>query len=68
MKVFLALITSVVVTIISAIIFGTIVMLVWNWIVPDIFGLTKITLLQAWGLTLLIRLLLDGKISINFKG
>ena len=25
----------------------------WNWLMPDIFGLTKITLWQALGLTLL---------------
>lgn len=29
------------------------VWLLWNWLMPAIFGLTKITWLQAWGLMLL---------------
>ena len=29
------------------------VMLLWNWLMPTIFGLTKITFLQALGLSLL---------------
>ena len=27
--------------------------LLWNWLVPDIFGLPKVTLLQSFGLLLL---------------
>lgn len=33
------------------------VMLLWDWLIPEIFGLKEITLLQAWGLTLLSGLL-----------
>lgn len=33
------------------------VMLLWNWLMPTIFGITKITLGQAWGISLLCGLL-----------
>lgn len=33
------------------------VWLLWNWLVPTIFGITKITLGQAWGISLLCGLL-----------
>jgi hypothetical protein len=42
------------------------VMLLWNWLMPAIFGLKAITLLQAWGLSLLCRLLWDSG-SIKYK-
>ena len=31
--------------------------LLWNWLIPDIFGLPEITLLQAFGLWLFVVLL-----------
>jgi len=37
--------------------FGVIVRLLWNWLMPEIFGLRAITYLQAIGLLLLSRLL-----------
>jgi hypothetical protein len=30
----------------------------WNWLCPEIFGLPVISVLQAWGLTMLSSLLL----------
>lgn len=39
--------------------------LLWNWLIPTIFGLDKITFLQAFGLKLLIGLIF-GRVS--FKG
>lgn len=29
------------------------VWLLWNWLMPEIFGLTTLTLVQAWGVSLL---------------
>ncbi|MFC2137454.1 hypothetical protein ACFLTE_04700 [Bacteroidota bacterium] len=40
--------------------FGYFVMLVWNWIMPGIFGLTTITFWQAFGIVLLARLIFGG--------
>ena len=38
--------------------------LLWNWLVPTIFGLGKITFLQAFGLKLLFGLTF-GRVSFN---
>jgi hypothetical protein len=40
-----------------ALILGFVVMWLWNWLMPDIFGLTKITFWQAWGLVVLAHIL-----------
>ncbi|MFZ5517423.1 MAG: hypothetical protein ACOY90_12330 [Candidatus Zhuqueibacterota bacterium] len=40
-----------------ALLFGFIVMWLWNWLMPDIFGLTTITFWQAWGLIVLAHIL-----------
>lgn len=40
--------------------FGYVIMLLWNWLMPEIFGLTTITFWQAIGLGLLSKLLLGG--------
>lgn len=39
---------------------GGIVMLLWNWLIPEIFGLKAITYFQALGLLLLSRILLGN--------
>jgi hypothetical protein len=39
---------------------GFIVLWLWNWLMPDIFGLPRITLWQAWGLLILAHLLLGA--------
>ena len=39
---------------------GVFVMWLWNWLMPDIFGLKAITIWQAWGLLLLAHLLLGA--------
>ena len=40
--------------------------LLWNWLVPAIFGLGKITFFQAFGLKLLLALVF-GRMSIEDK-
>jgi hypothetical protein len=39
---------------------GGVVMLLWNWLLPTLFGLPEITLLQGFGLLALGRLLFGG--------
>ena len=46
-------------------IMGFPVMLLWNWLMPLIFGLKKISILQSIGLVLLSEILL--KSSSNLK-
>ena len=36
---------------------GGLVMLLWNWLLPPLFDLPKLTLLQAFGLLMLCRIL-----------
>lgn len=36
---------------------GLIVMLLWNWLMPDIFGLTRLNYLQSFGLLMLCSIL-----------
>ena len=43
-----------------ALLFGLAVMILWNWLAPAIFGLSKITYWQAWGLVLLAHILFRG--------
>ncbi len=40
-----------------AFLFGFFVMLLWNWLMPAIFGLGTISYWQAWGLVLLAHIL-----------
>jgi len=40
-----------------AFVFGLFVMLLWNWLMPEIFGLGQIDYWQAWGLVLLAHIL-----------
>lgn len=40
--------------------FGWLVMLLWNWLMPQIFGLGKITFWQAFGLTVLGKIFFGG--------
>ncbi len=43
------------------------VMWLWNWLMPLIFGLTKITLLQALGLNILSNILFKSSSSSDNK-
>ncbi len=40
-----------------ALFFGFVVMWLWNWLMPDIFGLSKISFWQGWGLVVLSHIL-----------
>ena len=48
----------------AMILFGGPLMILWNWLMPTIFGLTKITFWQACGLQLLATILFK---STSFK-
>ena len=39
---------------------GGVVMLLWNWLLPPLFGWPQITLLQGFGLLMLCRILFGG--------
>lgn len=46
-----------VIAVVFALLVALPVMLIWNWIMPQVFELAKITFWQAFGLALLARLL-----------
>ena len=48
---------GVILAMVMALLFGLIVMWLWNWLMPTIFGLTTITFWQAWGLVVLSHIL-----------
>jgi len=43
-----------------AFLFGWVVMLLWNWLMPEIFGLKRLSYWQAWGLFALCSILFKG--------
>jgi hypothetical protein len=43
-----------------AILFGFIIMWLWNWLMPEIFGLTTLNYWQAVGVFILFKILLGG--------
>src|ERR1051326_3138861 len=43
---------------------GKVVELLWNWLMPQLFGWRAITFWQAWGLLALTRILFGG-IGVN---
>lgn len=49
----ISIISALLATILVAFLFGWFVMLLWNWLMPVIFGLTTIGYWQAWGLLML---------------
>ena len=56
--------TSILMVMTLVIITGWIVMFLWNWLMPELFGLKEISILQAYGLTLLGNLMFS---RINFN-
>ena len=50
----------IVVVLIAVLVFGTALMYLWNWLVPDIFGGPELSLLQAIGLLILSKILFGG--------
>jgi hypothetical protein len=49
--------TGVVVGVALAFVFGLLVMALWNWVMPTIFGLPLITYWQGWALVVLAHIL-----------
>ncbi len=48
---------GIVMAVILAFLFGWIVMLLWNWVMPAVFGVGTLTFWQAWGLVILSHIL-----------
>ena len=46
-----------VIGVVLAFLFGLLVMALWNWVMPDIFGLPEISYWQGWALVVLAHIL-----------
>jgi len=46
---------------------GLLFMALWNWVMPEVFGLKEITFLQGYGLLLLAKLIFsyDNTVKVN---
>jgi len=49
----------------SAIILAFPTMFLWNWLMPDIFGVMKIDLYQAMGINFLTHILFKSNVTIK---
>jgi hypothetical protein len=56
----LKIIGMVILGIAVAVLFGFVVMWLWNWLMPMIFGLTKLTYWQAVGILILAKIIFGG--------
>ncbi len=61
------LITAIIVFFTVGLVLSIPLCLLWNWLMPFIFGLPKLNLLQTFGLSLLISLLAPRKIGLGKK-
>jgi len=49
----------------AALVFALPVMWLWNWLMPMIFGLIKLTLVQSLGLNILCGILFKGNVRVE---
>lgn len=57
---FLRVLKILVVAVVACVVFAYVVMRLWNWLVPGIFGWHTITFVQAIGLLVLSKILFGG--------
>ena len=60
-----AAITAIATVILLGFLTGLFVELLWNWIVPEIFGLPRIGFWQAWGLLVLSGMLFGSRTRVE---
>lgn len=64
----LVILNALVVAVISLIVFMFVFMWIWNLVMPDIFGVKKISVWQALGILILASILFGGHRVVNFYG
>ena len=63
LKVIGAIVIAIVILLLVAVLFAIPTLLLWNWLMPLLFGLKTITLFQAWGVNVLTGILFKS----NYK-
>ena len=58
---------AVTVFILMGLLFSVPLWILWNWLMPHIFGLPKLTLIESFGLSVLISLLSPRKLGLPNK-
>ena len=58
---------AIIVFIFMGLLFSVPLWILWNWLMPDIFGLPTITIIQSFGLQLLLTLLYPKPIEFSSK-
>jgi hypothetical protein len=56
------------IAIVGIAVFGFIVMSLWNWLMPSLFGLRTITFWQAWGILILAKILFGSFGGRTYRG
>jgi hypothetical protein len=59
-KIPVMVIGGIILAVVLAFVLGFVLQALWNWIMPEVFGLTEISYWQAWGLLILGHLLFGG--------
>ena len=62
-----AVVVGIILILFCAFLTGWIVMLLWNWLMPMLFGLKTITYIEGWGIAFLSGLLFKGTTTVNNK-
>ena len=60
LKIFGYVLLGVIAAAFFALVFGYFVMMLWNWLMPELFGLATINYWQAFGIIILARLIFGG--------
>jgi len=58
---FAALVLALAVSFIASVLIAYPVKWLWNWLMPEIFGLAEVSALQAWGLVFLLNLMTPNR-------
>lgn len=61
----MAIIVTMMMVIVTSLIAAIPVYFLWNWLIPDIFGLTTINFIQTVGLCFLVKLLLPSSSTVE---
>ena len=54
------IIKFIIIGLLAVTVFGLVIMLLWNWLIPDLFGLREITFFESLGLLLLSKIFFWG--------
>ncbi|MBT4376740.1 hypothetical protein HOD29_05175 [archaeon] len=60
-----AIFLGVIIVFVASLILAWPVMLLWNWLMPVIFGLIKLTFWQSWGIMMLSGLIIKSSSSVS---